>query len=105
MQKCGKCDVDKFDLGVAQQVVEIGVRIDPRKIDLLAWRPEVALDIAPIACESLGNAFTDGDHLYSAKAVVGEPMNPANESNTNNANASHRGASSGIRVALSISTS
>ena len=105
MQECGQRDVDKLDLGVAQQVVEIGVRIDSRKIDLLAWRPEVALDIAPIAGESLGNAFTDGDHLYSAKAVVREPMNPANETNANNANANHRGASSGIRVARSISTS
>lgn len=59
VQHRGQRNINHIDLRIAQQVFEIRVRRDARKIDLLARRTKVALNPSPITRQSLRVAFAN----------------------------------------------
>ncbi len=60
MLRSGQRDIDKIDLRVAQQVIEFRMLRNVGEIDLLAGRPEIALDAAPVAGQTLRIARANG---------------------------------------------
>src|SRR5262245_2703905 len=105
MQRVGQRDVDQIHMRIGKKFLQFGVRRHTRHVDLLPRRAEIALNTAPVSFEPLWIARIDGSYADSAQPLVGEPVNPSHETNAHNANANHRGASSGVRVARSRLTS
>jgi hypothetical protein len=74
-----QAQIDQVDFRIAKQFLDVAVLRQSRRIDLLARRPEIALDTAPIARQLLRIASTNRRQLHSLRLLVGKVVNPAHK--------------------------
>ncbi len=91
MQVGRQAQIHQVDGVVRQQVIQLSVGGQARGVDLFARRPEVALDIAPIASQLLLATSTDRGHFGFLTAPIGQVVDPTHEPDAGNTYTNHDG--------------
>src|SRR5262249_39398716 len=82
-----------INLSVSEQRVDMLVGANPVEIDLFAGRPEVALNIAPVAGQVFAVAGGKSNHLRAAQLPISAKVGDAHKPDAGDADANHLGPS------------
>ena len=88
----GDAEVDEVDLGIGQQVGDVGMPGVSREVHLRPARAEVALDAGPVPRQLLGVPTAERRHAPSGQPAGGQVVDHPHEADADDADAHHLGS-------------